>query len=155
MECVEVASDYLINRNTMMLKPNVGENKVSTFIREESHVICTKKNVQKILDNSCLLYGASFNGRRDFARAFLHTDKKLPVEVSAPSRIVMFPLRSTSSGEKIWIAYHHAKDQRISSPGTMEILFTDNTSYQIDISQSSFSRQYNLAARLVNRKHYT
>ncbi len=138
-----------------MLKPNVTGNKVSTFVREESHVICTNKSVKKILDNSCLLYGASFNGRRDFSRAFLQTDKKLPVEVSAPSNIVMFPLRSNVLGEKVWIAYHHVKDQRVISTGKMEILFTDNTTYQIDISKSSFSRQYNLAARLVNRKHYT
>ncbi|MFG6119240.1 MULTISPECIES: competence protein ComK [Thalassobacillus] len=154
MECAERALEYLINKKTMMVKPNLQEGKLAALILEDSHVVCAKMSVQNILNNSCILYGSSFNGRRDFARAFLHTDKKLPIEVSSPSGIVMFPLRDNITGEQVWFNYHHVKDQRESAPGKMEILFSDNTTYTIDTSKASFNRQFILAARLVNRLHH-
>ena len=66
---------YIVNEDTLYLKKD--ENKI--IIRETNRLINTNTKITKILDNSCIVYGSSFKGRKDFVNKVLDSKYKNPI----------------------------------------------------------------------------
>ncbi|MBM7551728.1 competence protein ComK [Thalassobacillus pellis] len=148
-----IKNHYLITRKTMMLTPEYTDE-ANTIIKEEGNSFLAKPCMKKILNDSCLVNGASFIGRMNFAKNCLMTDKKLPVGVIPHANVIMFPVGTGNIFHKVWLAYNHIIDFREISQGRMELLFTDQSTSTITISRHSFRRQYNLAAQLTLKHTY-
>lgn len=66
---------YIVNEDTLYLKKD--ENKI--IIRETNRLINTNAKITKILDNSCIVYGSSFKGRKEFVNKVLDSKYKNPI----------------------------------------------------------------------------
>ncbi len=66
---------YIVNEDTLYLKKD--ENKI--IIRETNRLINTNTKITKILDNSCIVYGSSFKGRKEFVNKVLDSKYKNPI----------------------------------------------------------------------------
>ena len=66
---------YIVNEDTLYLKKD--ENKI--IIRETNRLINTNTKITKILDNSCIVYGSSFKGRKEFVNKMLDSKYKNPI----------------------------------------------------------------------------
>lgn len=66
---------YIVNEDTLYLKKD--ENKI--IIRETNRLINTNVKITKILDNSCIVYGSSFKGRKEFVNKVLDSKYKNPI----------------------------------------------------------------------------
>ena len=88
---------YVINKNTMYLKKE-GNNLI---IREDNKLLNINSNILKVLDNSCILYGSSYKGRRDYVNTMLNYKYKNPIYIN--DDLIFFLIGNFRSNEFILI----------------------------------------------------
>ena len=70
--------NYIFNKNTIA----VLKSKKKTVIIDVDNIRVINKNINKIINNNCLLYGSSLNGRKEYARVILNKTYKLPIFIN-------------------------------------------------------------------------
>ena len=70
--------NYIFNKNTIA----VLKSKKKTIIIDVDNIRVINKNINKIINNNCLLYGSSLNGRKEYARVILNKTYKLPIFIN-------------------------------------------------------------------------
>ena len=70
--------NYIFNKNTIA----VLKKKKKTIIIDVDNIRVINKNINKIINNNCLLYGSSLNGRKEYARVILNKTYKLPIFIN-------------------------------------------------------------------------
>src|SRR5699024_11593461 len=99
---------YLINEKTKAIV-TIKSDYYKTIIYEKDREIKSPFTATKILEESCIRYGASLKGRRATSKYLLNTNEKLPVAVDRDNGIYLFPTSALRSGDCVWLAYFHIK----------------------------------------------
>lgn len=108
---------------------------------------------EQILDNSCLLYGASLSGRRTAAKRILNVTSKVPVPVIPDKGLYMVPTSSTKSKDCVWFSYFHIDFYEQRDDKTY-VAFIDGTGLYVNTSVSSFDLQCKRTCQLIVKQNH-
>ncbi|MEF2292916.1 competence protein [Virgibacillus dokdonensis] len=103
---------------------------------------------EQILDNSCLIYGSSLEGRRLAVKDILDSSSKLPVPVIPDKGVFMMPTASVKNKNNVWLTYHHIYGFEENKSGTY-VTFFDGSGIQLDISMNTFDLQYKRTSQVI------
>jgi len=135
---------YIVNNNTYYIY--FDGNK--TIVNELGIEFYYDYNIiKKILENSCLYYGSSFNGRIDGAKSYIQSKYLLPIIISDKNEIVLFPVKGVKNDEIIWFNLKYVKNY-IKINEFVEIIFFNDFRKKYMISYNIFNNQILKASRL-------
>ena len=96
--------NYEINSDTLAIIP-IGKNKSKVF--EIGGDFIVKKSSLKIIENSCLFFGSSYEGRKEGTKSLIGIDMKVPIVIEDSKKIIFFPTSSCIRESSIWISYQN------------------------------------------------
>ncbi|MDY7046468.1 MAG: competence protein ComK [Bacillota bacterium] len=103
---------------------------------------------EQIINNSCLLYGSTLDGRRKAVKRILKSSSKLPVPIIPEKGVYMLPTASIKNKSCVWLAYHHIDTYEKYKDQTY-IKFFDGNDLLINISHNAFDMQYKRTSQLI------
>ena len=143
--------EYIINDKTLAI---VMIDKVTCLIIEENSEFFINLSWLDIVNNSCLYYGSSYDGRVEASKNLLGKDYKLPIIVSEFYDILMFPIGSKQSDICTWICLNKIENY-IVEENMVEFIFKCKRSYNVYVGKRSFESQllkaYDLC-RIINNR---
>ncbi|OZU88401.1 competence protein [Virgibacillus indicus] len=102
----------------------------------------------QIIDNSCLVYGASLEGRKTSVKQILNSASKLPIPVNVNEGIYMMPTASTKNKDCVWLSYQHIHTYEQRDDKTY-ITFHDGTGIYINTSENAFDQQFKRTSQVI------
>ena len=101
--------------------------------------------IKKILNESCINYGSSLNGRIKGSKYALKSKYKLPIIISEKEKLVFFPVKEM--GREIWVNFDMIKEVKRKNNGVV-VCFKNGLSQEINVSYTVFNNQVLKASRL-------
>jgi len=129
-----IAKDSNYYRSRILEK---GE-KESTCIHKPAH----------IMNYSCIIYGASLEGKRNAVELMLKTRIKLPIPVFPDHNVYMFPTASIRKHDCVWLSYYHIYDYEKRDDKTY-IVFRDGTGLYVNASESTVDMQFKKTSQVI------
>lgn len=99
--------EYEINDDTLALV-SVGDN--CTEVYEKEHIFHVNKNITQVMDDSCLFFGSSLDGRKKGTERLIGITYKAPIVVEESHELIFFPTCSERYHKDIsWIGLKHIR----------------------------------------------
>lgn len=140
-----MVEEYYVTEDTLLLVPI---NKNKTKIYDINGTFTIKKNIFKLVDESCQYYGSSYGGRYVASKRILEMDYKLPIIMDEVKDVVVFPTCSPRSEKCIWICVNniecYEKNKKYS-----KVVFTNKYSHELSVSYNSLENQIMRATLLM------
>ena len=92
---------YIINRNTLAV---IGINFKSCKIVEKEDEFVILRSWQEVINDSCLYYGSSFQGRLEGSRTILNRDYKVPVVINEVDKLIFFSVGNLTDYRCSWVS---------------------------------------------------
>ena len=108
-------------------------------------VIFKGNNIKNILNESCISYGSSLNGRINGSKWALKSKYKLPIVVSEKEKLVFFPVKEM--GKEIWVNFEMINDVK-RYKDYVKVEFKNGLKVDINVSYTIFNNQVLKASRL-------
>ncbi len=138
---------YYINAETLILMPI---NNEETMVIELDKKIIIKKNIMKIVNDSCCYFGSNYVGRYQGAKKLLNMAYKLPIIVEDFNELVIFPTCSSRQEECCWLCLNNIENYKKSDKKTI-VIFKNNIKIELDISYGSLENQIFRATMLITK----
>ncbi len=119
-----------------------------SLIIEENRERKSLHKPEQIIDNSCLVYGSTLEGRKGAVRDILKTSSKLPIPVIPEMGVYMIPTASTKNKSCVWVAYHHIHSYQSHDQCT-SIQFNDGSNLLAHTSLNTFDMQYKRTSQII------
>ncbi|CDE50701.1 comK family protein [Firmicutes bacterium CAG:460] len=133
---------FKISNNTLFMEFD-GSN---TLVMEaDADYVFDGDVINTILDESCIYYGSSLNGRIKGSKNIIGSYYKLPVIVSERNNIVFFPLKKGNCWW--WINFNSVKYFEKTSNGVL-VSFKNELKKYISVSYTIFNNQMLKCSRL-------
>ena len=101
---MEELENYEINIDTLLIIPiSNGMSKVYEYGGE----YIVKKTPLKIIENSCLFFGSSYEGRKEGTKSLIGIDMKVPIIIEDSKNIIFFPISSCIRENSIWVSFQN------------------------------------------------
>lgn len=147
--------EYEINAETLLIMP-MGNGKSRIYEFDRDFVI--NSNPIDILNESCLFFGCSLEGRRDAVKNILGIDMKVPILVEDTRNIIFFPTTNCVHKNSIWISYQNLlKFYKLDDFSTV-LYFCNNKQITVDIRYNIIDNQVirciKLESLLKKRKQF-
>ena len=102
-----------------MLLAMYQKKEMTVLLKEHGKYCIVKKPVLSLLEEACLFYGSTLQGRTIAAKKILQIHQKVPILVSEKKETLWFPTVSATRDDCIWIhanevVSYHAKGNRTS-----------------------------------------
>ena len=137
-------TSYIASSTTFLLRSIPSDDKIHTIILDKQGKVKFANKPLKIIRNTCLLYGTTFQASLMMAKMFFGDNKhKLPIVVSVDygNPCVFFPLYSPFSTANIWVNLQAIIN--IVEHGQETVLtFVDMSEEILPIHCKSFNQQY-------------
>lgn len=137
---------YEINEDTMAIIPI---SYYQTRIIEKERELIIEKKTYEIMEESCIYYGSTINGRIKAAKEILDCPYKTPLLVEESENIVFFPTKSAKEEDCLWINNNFV-DKIIKQDAYTSLVFTNGYVLDINISKLSLQNQISRSARYEN-----
>ena len=139
--------NYEVNENTFAIVPT-SDNKCRVV--EDKRTYNINKSSFKVIEHSCEYFGVSYQARLEGSQKFIKTKYKSPIIIEESSRLVFFPISSSSRENTVWISYNNIMDYYPSrtKKSVTVIRFKNGLKMEIPVSYYSFNNQYLKASRL-------
>lgn len=146
--------NYIINSNTIAV---IGiDNNTCKVIEIDDEKIIYKSSFS-VIEDSCLYYGSSYQGRVDAANVLISNSYKVPIVVESVNNLVFFPTISPNSSLCMWISidmvFNNIVDKDTNS---CRIIFKNNKEIKTNLSKYSMENQmlksYMLYSVMKSRK---
>jgi competence protein ComK len=136
--------NYEFNKGTLAIVPN--ESNSIVYEDEERYII--EQKPLSIMEESCLYFGSSYEGRTKGAKKILGAEYKAPIVVDDINNIIAIPTTSPKSPDCVWISL--SRVQNISKINNIytKILFDNGKELIVDCSFRSLESQLSRASRL-------
>ncbi|MDC3425006.1 competence protein ComK [Aquibacillus sp. 3ASR75-11] len=144
-----VKNDYILSRNTLAIITRDHQDCRSLILEQYYQEMKSLDAPVTILNRTCILYGADFEGRRKYAQHILKTDKKIPVSIIPQHGVFMFPTAATTNRNCVWLSYYRISNYQMHNDFQTLVTFDEGSLLIVDIPAKSFQRQYNLTGQLV------
>lgn len=139
--------EYEINKGTLCLIDINGE---TTKIVEQDRVLEVRKNIHKIVDESCKNFGSSLDGRLAGTKKLTNITYKAPIILSEYFSLILFPTGSRRGKICHWICLNSIKDFYDNEVGTTIELINGQKVY-LDISKFILLNQIKKATLLEHK----
>ncbi len=125
----EFLTDYIINPQTSALLP-ARQIEYDTIVFEQDKRLHVKKTAMQLIEEACLIYGSTYEGRRKATMYRTDFKRKVPIPISINREIYTFPTHSPSDYDCAWIFPSHVQFIRDiaseNSNGEKSLIFLDN-----------------------------
>ena len=135
---------YEINKNTCAV---VSINDNITKVVEGSEDYYINKSSYEVMEDSCVYYGSSCDGRIKGTKNILGSVYKVPIVVEETNDIIFFPTDSLKSKNCIWISLNQIEKYEKKDQYT-KVYFKNGKELIIKMSINSFELQVLRANRL-------
>ena len=135
---------YEINEETLALIP-ISENKVLVYEADDSFEL--DNNATSIMEDSCLYFGSSLDGRKCGTKSLIGVSYKAPIIVEETKELIFFPTASSRKSETSWISLKNLKDYYRDEEGIV-IVFHNGQKLTLDVSYGVIDNQILRATRL-------
>ncbi len=134
---------YIINNKTNYLlfdgkKTIINENKKDKYFFGNC--------LEEILNESCIYYGSTLDGRIKAAKNLISSRYKLPIIISEKNNLIFFQIKNKN--EIIWFNFNRINDFN-KNDKDIKIFFKDNYCKKFSISWSIFNNQILKSSRLI------
>ena len=137
--------EYEINKGTLAIMPNENE---SSLVYEDEDRFLIEQSPFQIMEESCMYFGSTYEGRKESARSILGAEYKVPVIVEDTDNLIVFPTTSPKSDDCIWISLKRVKNfERIDNSNT-KVIFDNNKEIIVPVSYRTLENQISRATRL-------
>ena len=143
---------YEINRGTLALVPN---NLEGSFIYEDEESYTIDQKPFNIMEESCIYFGSTYEGRKNGARNILGAEYKVPIVIEDSDNLIVFPTTSPSSDDCVWISLKRVKKLEKMEFNSTKIVFDNDREIIVNCSYRSIENQLSRASRLdiILRNH--
>lgn len=119
-----------------------------TLIYGVTEVNRVKGSPIELLEEACLYYGSSVQGRIEAAKGFLGPHRKTPVLMDWNADTVFFPTIAKESKECIWINFQHVLEVEPLKAGA-KVYFTKGHSLELTVSKHTVLKQKQRSVELA------
>ncbi len=133
---------FKIDKKVLMIDYDGLNTNVTTTYGD---VIFKGNNIKSILNESCISYGSSLNGRIKGSKWALKSKYKLPIVVSEKEKLVFFPVKEL--GKEIWVNFEMINDVK-RYKDSVKVEFKNGLKVDINVSYTVFNNQVLKASRL-------
>lgn len=148
---MEFSDEYLINTETMGLLPMDGPYGESwSIVLEVDAILCVKKKILEIIDDSCIWFGSSYEGRKAGVTTLMGYKSMQPILVSSYIGQYFFPLGSSTARETVWLSHNHIKQYEKTDKETTRIQFSNSQTLGLPLRFGAFERK---ACRTAEYRH--
>lgn len=147
--------NYEINEETMALIP-INENHTRIIELKEEYIV--KQSAFDILEENCIYYGSTYDGRIKAAQKMLNFSYKLPLLVEETEKLIFFPTKSSTSEDCCWINPEFVL-KREKCGKEIYVEFKNGVREKFNISKLSFENQLlranmldSLISKRINKK---
>lgn len=137
----KILKHYSINENTMAILPAY-EIEYESIVMEVNHTYYIKKPPLQLIQQNCLINGASYDGRRESVSFLTGYSRCIPIPINPRHDIYAFPTHSPQNDHCSWIFFNHI--QRVSRAENQDesiIYFKNKQILTLDISFHILSKQ--------------
>lgn len=138
---------FIISQQTKAIMAEDSGYYRAKILEGETEKLSIHKPFQ-IIDNSCLVYGASLEGRKTPVKRILNSASKLPIPINVDKGIYMLPTASMKKRDCIWVSYQHI-DTFEQRDDMTYIAFRDGTGIYAHTSVSAFDLQYKRTSQVI------
>lgn len=146
-ECVlrgKMMKNYIISEKTLAV---IGISKEVSKVVEENDTFLVEKCWQEILNDSCLYYSSSFQGRVEGSKIILHRDYKVPIIVQEYGSLIFLPVGNQTDFTCSWVSLKKIENYAILSK-EIRLFFKGNKDLFIASGKSAFESQLLMAYTL-------
>ena len=146
---------YEINSETLLIMPfSNGKSKIYEFDRE----FLTNRISNDIINDSCLFFGSTLEGRREAVKNILGIDLKVPILVEDTRNIIFFPTANCIHKNAIWISYQNLLKYYKFDEFSTVLCFRNNKQITVDVRYNIIDNQVircmKLESLLNKRRQY-
>jgi len=136
--------NYEICEDTLAILPlDIGKARV---IETHGELIINKTPME-IIEESCLYFGSSYDGRHTATKYLLGISYKSPIIIEESRNIIFFPTNSPRQQDCCWISLKNIIDYKRRHNNSI-IYFDNGKNIQLNISYGSLDNQVLRATRL-------
>ena len=135
---------YEINKSTLAVVP-IDEN-TSRVLEETTEYIVNKPSFE-IIEDSCMYFGSTYQGRYDGTKKLLGMSYKLPIIIEESRNIIFFPTSSPRTKDCIWVALTHLNNY-LFDKNNAYISFKNGYKLKVNVSIFALENQILRASRL-------
>lgn len=153
---MEVLDSYEINDETIIIEPyDIGKSKVYEY--EDEFIV--NMIPLTIVKNSCLFFGATYEGRKEASKDILGIDMKAPIIVEETRNIIFFPVNGCLSKNSLWISYQNLLKYSKVDSNTSLLYFKGSKSKKVNVKYNLIDNQIirciKLDTLLLKRRKFT
>lgn len=140
-------NQYEINEETLALI-SVEEN--CTEVYEINNVFLVNKNVNKVMEDSCLYFGSTLDGRKKGTERLIGSCYKAPIIVEETNEMIFFPTFSQRYHKlNSWISLNHIRSYYKDEDESKSVIeFQNGLKLTFLVSYASLENQILRATRL-------
>ena len=146
---------YRINTNTLVIIP-YGKKKSKVIEYGKEYIV--RKSSYQIIKDSCLFYGASFEGRKEGTKSLIGINMKVPIVIEDTNSIIFFPTNSCIRENSTWISYQNLLKYDYYNELSTVLYFKNNQKVFVGCKYNLIDNQVirciKLEKILVNRKKF-
>ena len=142
----------LVTRRTLAISPaydGIHQSIVHDFGGRKT---ARKKSAMEILDESCLAYRSTYDGRIKAVRHALDYPRKTPLMICPQQYIYAIPTKAPTDYDCIWLFCQHIESTS-TTEGITYVHFTNGEKLEINCSENVITRQREHAA--VTMTHFS
>ena len=136
---------YEINKGTLAVVPNA---EIGSLVYEDDERYVINQTPFSIMEDSCMYFGSTYEGRKQGAKKILNAEYKIPIVVEDSNNLIVFPTTSPYSDDCCWISLKRVKNIEKIDANNTKIIFDNNKEIIIDCSFRSLENQISRASRL-------
>ncbi|GER65772.1 competence transcription factor [Weizmannia acidilactici] len=140
--------EYEICPYTMAIIPYSDGSEAGSKVLEVNQEIYVQDSPLEIVKISCENFGSNFEGRKNSTKRLINVRHKPPIIIDPHTSTILFPTKSPTKPDCIWLVSRHIKDHYPEEGGKTKIIFSNNQTFILPISHGSFLNQYHNAASL-------
>ena len=135
---------YEISNGTLAIVPK----EEGSIVYEDDEQYKIDETPFKIMEDSCMYFGSSYNGRKESAREILGAEYKVPILVEDSDNLIVFPTTSPLSSDCVWVSLKRIKDFVKIDGYNTKIIFDNNKEIIVPCSYRTVENQVSRASRL-------
>ena len=144
--------NYEISKGTLAIVPNEAN---SSLVYEDEERYLIHQTPFKIMEDSCMYFGSTYEGRKMGSKNILGAEYKVPIVVEDSDNLIVFPTTSPLSDDCVWISLKRVKKIEKVDYYNTKIIFDNNKEIIVECSYRSIENQLSRASRLdlILRNH--
>ena len=135
--------NYILNNNSIAII----KNKKQTIIYDVDNYRVINKNINRVLEHNCNIYGSSLIGRKKAAKKILNISYKVPIIIN--DNIILVQLNNYRDEKCIFIVLNKIFDYQVIDKN-IEIYCNNNIKFKSKLSKNSFEKLLINAVKLNN-----